>query len=88
MNVKVNLNCKVKVKLTTRGEAVIQAIYSNPATDYEVPVDEQGYYHTNLWVLMKDLGILMRPLGAPVIDGDIIVYEDNGIDEGRLISVI
>ena len=59
----VNLNDKVKVKLTRLGEQVLAAqheemrekVLRNSGKDmgvFVLRVDEQGYYETQLWILL------------------------------------
>ncbi len=67
---KVNANMHVRVKLTERGIDILKhnhvelnkLIHANGGTglgEFELRLDEDGYYKTQIWMLMKDFGHAM-----------------------------
>lgn len=71
MDVKVNINNTVKVKLTDYGISILKKqhddlnkmILSNGGMgvgEFELRLDGDGYYSTQLWTLMNRFGHVMR----------------------------
>lgn len=57
MQVKMNLNDGVKVKLTSFGETILSLYYGKYSDGvYEIPLDDDEYYCTQMWNLMSIFG--------------------------------
>lgn len=84
MKVKINLNDKVKVKLTDYGIMLLKKRHDElnkkikdsggKGNTFELILDENGYYETQLWILMNTFGdnCGINPKGMP-FETDIIV---------------
>lgn len=68
---KVNLNQEVKVKLTEYGTLILKEQHDelnewiklrggNALGEFELRLDEDGYYSTQIWMLMSKFGHAMR----------------------------
>lgn len=64
---KFNVNQQVKVKLTEKGIKILKEKHDSlnehiisrggtPLGEFELRLDEDGYYRTQLWCLMHDFG--------------------------------
>lgn len=85
-----NLNERVKVRLTPEGmekkrrcrREINLLILANGGTvllDVEPKLDDEGYFHTQLWALMRDFGDLMDPGEAtPFEEGRILIEIQRG----------
>ena len=71
MDFKVNLNQVVKVKLTEYGVSVLKEQHDElnawiklrggkSLGEFELRLDEDGYYSTQIWMLMSKFGHAMR----------------------------
>jgi hypothetical protein len=72
---KINLNQKVKVKVTETGRKYLKnhQYYKN----YPVHKDKEGYYLFQFWELMGIFGEAMQlPTITPVIEPDIFLVDD------------
>lgn len=49
-NIKINLNCKVKIKLSEYGKKINEILIPS------YKIDEEGYIELQLWKLMQDFG--------------------------------
>lgn len=86
MDFKFNFNQTVKVKLTSKGEEVIKKKHKDydekikskgfnleSFSNFELKIDDEGYYETQLWSLMRDFGEYMHLLDRDnVFNGDMI----------------
>lgn len=79
---KLNINDKVKVRLTDKGRDELRAQYEDlqlvctSLRPYQEPVeDEQGYSEWQLWDLMSRFGDLMCCGGDLYFDVEIIIPE-------------
>lgn len=87
MNFKVNANMGVKVKLTDFGISVlkeqheelnkwVKARGGKGLGGFELRLDEDGYYSTQLWMLMSKFGHVMSMSNEIPFNLDIII--ENG----------
>ena len=92
MDFKVNINMFVKVKLTDYGIAILKerhdilndAIEKNGGQgfgEFEVKLDEDGYYRTQMWELMKDFGDAMNFSNRNPFDLNIIITNGEPIKD-------
>jgi hypothetical protein len=63
MKIEINLNDPIKVKLTELGVNILKEIkeytkkkYNLSDDDFNYKVDDEGYYHTQLWCFMNEFG--------------------------------
>lgn len=68
MDFKFNANKMVKVKLTKKGEELLKRqqkefynVIGEENETIDLKLDENGYYETQLWMLMKNLGPYLKP---------------------------
>jgi hypothetical protein len=91
MDFEVNVNMFVKVKLTDYGISILKekhdnlndAIKKNGGKgygDFEVKLDEDGYYRTQMWELMRDFGDTMSFSNRNPFDLNIIVTNGEPIE--------
>lgn len=72
-----DINALVKVKLTAYGKKLMEQHFAEikkqfPKLDFELKIDEEGYYKAQLWTIMKDLGRYCTPGGEPPFENMII----------------
>lgn len=80
MELEINLNEEIKVKLTNKGKELLIQNYmittNEPCSEVkeyiEKHIDEEGYYHTQLWCFMDNLG-------GHIYMGNENLIEDNNI---------
>ena len=86
MNFKVNVNSKVKVKLTNYGISILKkqhddlnrSIKESGAKglgEFELFLDKDGYYCTSLWLLMNKFGHAMYMGNDNPFDMNIIIED-------------
>lgn len=86
---KVNLNDIVKVRLTDKGVRVLKIRHQelndflmarggNELSKFNLSLDDEGYYTTQLWTLLKDFKGYFE-MTAPMVfkDNDLIFKEDS-----------
>lgn len=77
MKIEINVNQKVKVKLTEKALRIMQERFDEFNKKYnediKLPIDVDGYYHTQLWILMKDFGYMFQGCYSPISDCKIII---------------
>lgn len=76
MTLLINLNDHVKVKLTDFGRGVLKDLYVTKLgiVDYEIKEDEEGYYHTQVHLLMNIFGEHLHQGGKLPFEMNICVY--------------
>lgn len=78
----VNMNARVKVKLTTQGFEILQNEYRKLGDilpcykDWVPKLDEGGYYHCQLWNLFEYFGPHIRIGFCVPFDTEIIICEE------------
>lgn len=73
---KINLNQKIKVKITKKGREYLK--YHDFYYNYPITVDEDGFSEFQLWELMGIFGGAMQyPTFSPVIEPDTFLLEDD-----------
>lgn len=91
MNFRVNANMGVRVRLTDYGISILkerhdrlnESIKENNGVglgDFELKLDENGYYHTQLWILMSIFGDVIGWNGKNPFDLDIIIENGEPIE--------
>lgn len=69
---KVNINNVVKVKLTDEARMALENEYKNYSNilkeELKPNIDEDGYFHEQLWRLMKDFGCMIRDSYSPILE--------------------
>lgn len=77
----INLNSKVKVKLTKAGVDVLRThymMYRLPgAPQFKVYTDKDGYYVATLWQLMKAFGGCMLLNSPSLFEGDLVLIDED-----------
>lgn len=92
MDFKYNLNYGVKVKLNPIGIRILKEKHDkiseyiksrtgNVREEFKLVLDEEGYYHTQMWCLMADFGQHISATSNPPFDLNIICC-DGSIVEG------
>jgi hypothetical protein len=82
MGIQINFNQVVGVKLTKIGlyryTAIVEKRQDTPSIfdlSYTPASDENGYYHIQLWQLMRDYGDLLNNTGYPPFEMEAILFE-------------
>ena len=77
MEVKINLNEKVKFKLSERGQEIYRHRYDGYGIEYnrEPELDDNGYMEMQLWVFMQTFGEHMIMGMSEVLNPLEIIYE-------------
>ena len=86
MDLKVNANAGVKVKLTKLGVNILKHKHDELNAhikdrggegfgEFTLRLDDDGYYSTQLWTLMQDFGPYMSIGSEPPFSLDIIVTD-------------
>ena len=65
---KFNVNHNVKIKLTKTGVKVIKDYYDEANIDYEIKLDEDGYFQDQMWHVMKMFGSKMVMGGEELLE--------------------
>jgi methyl coenzyme M reductase gamma subunit len=92
MNFKVNANMSVKVKLTDFGISILKKQHEELNThikarggkgfgEFELRLDEDGYYSTQIWMLMSKFGHVMSMTNEIPFYLDIIIQNGEPITE-------
>lgn len=87
MNIKVNANQFVKVKLNELGISILKEQHDDlnrriherggkGLGEFELRLDSDGYYRTQLWILMWKFGDSMKAGIQQPFDMDIIIEND------------
>lgn len=90
MDFKVNANMRVKVKLTDIGVSILKNRHDELNTlikyrggqefgEFELKLDEDGYYTTQLWTLMNIFGSAMTMGSKNPFDLNIIITDGEPI---------
>ena len=85
---KISLNDEVKVKLTSEGVKVLanrhyklrKKIISNRGEDigpYTLRLDEDGYYTTQLWILLNVFQAYFNWISADVFQKNEFIFKDS-----------
>ena len=70
MQIKINLNDTIKVRLTERGKRILEQNFK------EIKIDEDGYYRKPLWYIMQEFGEYMGVGLSSPIEMEIIIDVD------------
>lgn len=87
MDFNVNLNDKVKVKLTNYGVSILKEQHDDLNSfikgtggkglgDFQLSLNEDGYYETQLWMLMSKFGHVMEMTNESPFELNVII--ENG----------
>jgi hypothetical protein len=71
---KLNLNDRVKVKLSPKGIAILQQEY--PTMKVPLKIDEEGYYSDQLWCLFSVFGPYINLGCVMPFETGIIIIQD------------
>lgn len=75
--IEINLNQSVKVKLTKKAldmkQKELDEFNKKFKEDIRMPIDSDGYYNTQLWILMKDFGNMFQGCYSPILDCKIVI---------------
>lgn len=72
-NVSFNVNGEVKVRLEEKAKEYLESEYVKHGG--VLKLDKEGYYHTQLWCLIQELGSMMSLVWSPIKDCEIIFDE-------------
>lgn len=72
-NVPFNINGEVKVRL----QEIVKEYLESERAKYggTLKLDEEGYYHAQLWYLIQELGPIMSMVWNPIINCEMILDE-------------
>lgn len=94
LDFKVNVNEMVKVKLTKFGISILKQQHDELDTfvkaqggkglgEFDLRLDEEGYYKTQLWMLMNNFGHAMEMTNENPFEMEIIVINGEPIGGQR-----
>lgn len=91
MEMKMDLNSLVKVKLTDYGVTVLKARYEKyklwcykngvKFDEFDLELDEDGYYTKTMWRLMEVFGEHLHPKEKTVFESELIVLDATPVSE-------
>ncbi len=74
---ELNINQTVKVKLSKealeRKRKELDEMNKRFNENYELPIDEEGYYKDQLWCIMRDFGDMIVGSYSPILDCKIVI---------------
>ena len=74
---ELNINQTVKVKLSKealeRKRKELDEMNKRFNENYELPIDEEGYYKDQLWCIMRDVGDMIVGSYSPILDCKIVI---------------